>query len=77
MSLTLDIQGKTGRWGTAVDSESEAIKYVISGQPWELARIYTDANELVGTLRVVDRRGKPRMEYYRGNQHKPAWSRPL
>ena len=73
--MTVDVQGKTGRWGTAVDNEREAMRYVLAGGPWELARIYTDANELVGTLRIVKRGKRWYIDYIKSGMVK--WSKTI
>jgi len=72
------VKGETADWVNTVGTKQAGIRSVLAGNPWRSAIIYDDQTRVIG--RLSKRRSNDRrvwVDYYRGLEGIPAWSRRL
>jgi len=69
------VNGETRNWTLRSEYRQSAIRMVLGGDPWKSATIYDGVNRVVGRL-VKQRVGRHVwIDYYRGSDTVPAWSK--
>lgn len=73
--LRIDIAGETRNWTLKCERRISAVRMVLGGDPWRSAVIYDDYSQVIG--RLAKRKDGERLwiDYYRGSECIPAWSK--